>query len=116
MMNKIILSFSALLSVLVLAGCGAPEPVDPAESQGREAVDQMPAGNSGVVVPVEDGCAEACENYVKQCLYLVPNADDYVFDQGRESCIEECADWEAEKVECMQEAQTCASMTDICEL
>lgn len=115
-MDKLILSLAVLFSVFVLGGCGAPDTVEPSEPSEQSAAEQIPAGQSAIVVPVEDRCVEACENYVKQCLYLVPNADEYVFDQGRESCMEECAGWEEEKVVCIAEAVTCASMTDICDL
>lgn len=115
-MNKFVLSISALLAIVVLSGCGAPESADVPQVPDREVANQIPVESAGVISPAQDLCPEACENYVKQCLYLVPNADDYVFDQGRESCLEGCAEWEAEKIECMVEAQTCASMTDICEL
>jgi len=115
-MHKIYLSGALLTMAIFLVGCGAPKAVEPSESPDQSTAEQMPAGQSAIVVPVEDRCVEACENYVKQCLYLVPNADEYVFDQGRESCMEECAGWETEKVACMAEAVTCASMTDICDL
>lgn len=113
MLNKLILSISAILMVIALSGCGTPEPSEPSD---QDTARQIPADQSAEVVPIENRCFEACENYVKQCLHLMPNADEYVFDQGRESCMQECAGWEFEKVECMAEAMTCVSMTDMCKL
>ncbi|MDD5464409.1 MAG: hypothetical protein PHP62_04625, partial [Candidatus Moranbacteria bacterium] len=54
-----------------------------------------------------NNCEAACDNYNNQCLTLVPNADQKLFDQGYESCMAECKDWTVEKVECMEAAQDC---------
>ena len=61
-------------------------------------------------------CDSACNNYNNQCLTLVPNADQQLFDQGYESCMSECAEWSTEKVGCMAESQDCPSMTEVCGL
>ena len=63
-----------------------------------------------------NNCEVACNNYNNQCLTWVPNADQNLFDQGYESCMAECKDWTVEKIECMEGAQDCPSMTEVCGL
>lgn len=61
-------------------------------------------------------CELACTNYVKKCLYLVPGATQQLFKEGQDSCLEECNSWDAEKIQCMQDAENCTLMTDECKL
>ncbi|MFA6458504.1 MAG: hypothetical protein WCV72_03920 [Patescibacteria group bacterium] len=63
-----------------------------------------------------NSCEAACNNYNKQCLSLVPNANQALFDQGYESCMAECQNWTGEKIDCMETAQDCPSMTEVCGL
>jgi len=63
-----------------------------------------------------NNCEAACNNYNNRCLTLVPNADQKLFDQGYESCMVECKGWTVEKIECMEVAQDCPSMTEVCGL
>lgn len=60
-----------------------------------------------------NNCEAACKNYNNQCLTLVPNADQTLFDQGYESCMSECKSWTGEKITCMESAQDCPSMTEV---
>jgi hypothetical protein len=61
-------------------------------------------------------CESACNKYVITCLTLVPNAGQDLFNDGYESCLEECAKWDAAKVECMIGAFDCPAMTEVCGL
>jgi hypothetical protein len=61
-------------------------------------------------------CEAACNNYVNQCLTLVPNATQALFQEGLSSCLEECAGWEETKVRCIKQAADCPSMTEVCGL
>jgi hypothetical protein len=61
-------------------------------------------------------CDKACLNYNSQCLVHVPNADQDLYDQGYESCMDICKDWSLEKIECMEAALDCPSMTEVCGL
>jgi len=63
-----------------------------------------------------NNCEEACHNYNNQCLIHVPNADQKLFDEGFESCMDICKDWATEKIECMVNAKDCPSMTEVCGL
>ncbi|MFA5020557.1 MAG: hypothetical protein WC517_00635 [Patescibacteria group bacterium] len=61
-------------------------------------------------------CETACGNYVAKCLTLVPNATQALFDDGLNSCLEECASWSAGKVDCLAGALDCEAMTNVCGL
>ena len=61
-------------------------------------------------------CEAACGSYVGKCLTLVPNATAALFDDGLASCMTECVDWDAQKVECMISAFDCEAMTNVCGL
>lgn len=61
-------------------------------------------------------CEAACGSYVMKCLTLVPNATEALFQDGLNSCMEECAGWNAGKVDCMINAFDCEAMTDVCGL
>lgn len=61
-------------------------------------------------------CEAACNNYVNQCLTLVPNATQALFQDGLNSCMEECAGWEETKVKCIKQSADCESMTNVCGL
>jgi len=63
-----------------------------------------------------NNCDAACKNYNNRCLTLVPNANQQLFDEGYESCMNECKSWATEKTECMVTAQDCPSMTEVCGL
>ncbi len=73
---------------------------------------------SQCVFPEKDAlnCEDACQNYNNQCLTLVPNADQKLFDEGLSSCMLECESWSKEKIECMESANDCPSMTEVCGL
>lgn len=65
---------------------------------------------------VDNNCDAACNNYVDRCLTLVPNADQDLFQEGYDSCMEICPDWNEPKIDCMAAAQDCPSMTEVCGL
>lgn len=65
--------------------------------------------------PTSD-CEAACGHYVIACLTLVPNATEDLFNEGYESCLSECKNWDANKVDCMITAFDCEAMTDVCGL
>ena len=64
----------------------------------------------------EKDCEPACTNYVSQCLIHVPNVTQALFDEGFESCVEHCQDWDNEKIDCLAKANDCPSMTEVCGL
>lgn len=61
-------------------------------------------------------CESACGNYVTMCLSLVPDATEDLLNEGYESCLSECADWDAVKISCIGTAPDCPAMTDECGL
>jgi len=61
-------------------------------------------------------CESACQNYNNQCFTKVPNADKALFDEGFDSCMNECKDWDQDKITYMEEAKDCPSMTIVCGL
>jgi len=61
-------------------------------------------------------CEAACANYATQCLSLVPNATQEIFNDGIRSCAAECEKWGSEKITCILKAVDCPSMTDVCGL
>jgi uncharacterized protein YmfQ (DUF2313 family) len=46
----------------------------------------------------------------------VPNATEALFNEGFDSCLTECANWNAQKVECMINAFNCEAMAEVCGL
>jgi len=100
---------SLLLTCLVLAGCGG----QPQENEN----DTLSGSGVRVNEPVAgNDCTAACENYVNKCLTLVPGAGETLFQQGRDSCMEACAQWTGEKTGCIATAASCEPMTDVCGL
>lgn len=101
--------FSLLLPCLVLAGCGGQPQNDTQDTLSGSVVrvNEPAAGNN---------CEAACENYVNKCLTLVPGAGETLFQQGRDSCMEVCAEWTSEKIDCIATAASCEPMTDVCGL
>jgi hypothetical protein len=61
-------------------------------------------------------CEIACGAYVGKCLTFVPNATQALFDDGYNSCLQECETRDLNKVDCMVSAFDCESMTEICGL
>jgi len=61
-------------------------------------------------------CEAACGSYAGKCLTLVPNATEAIYKDGMDSCMKECASWNAQKVDCMINAFDCESMTNVCGL
>jgi hypothetical protein len=112
---KPIVVFGPLLAVaLLLSGCGG-QPATDAQDDANEAL-------SGAVLkadePAQTGndCEAACTNYVNKCLTLVPGADETLFQQGRDSCMDVCVEWTSEKADCIATAASCEPMTDVCGL
>jgi len=66
--------------------------------------------------PATNDCEAACGHYVTACLTLVPNATQALFDDGYNSCLDECQKWNKNKVDCMISAFDCEAMTDVCGL
>ncbi|MBA4336567.1 hypothetical protein C0416_02210 [bacterium] len=67
---------------------------------------------------VESGsqCVMACNNYVMQCISLVPGSSTALEKDSYDSCMGECAKWDSEKANCMSIAPNCPSMTEQCGL
>lgn len=61
-------------------------------------------------------CQAACNHYVVACLTLVPTADAVLFEEGFDSCLGQCAGWDAAKTGCMIGAMNCEAMTEQCGL
>ncbi|MDD5751206.1 MAG: hypothetical protein PHS73_01655 [Candidatus Peribacteraceae bacterium] len=108
-MKKRLALFTLLASVSLLAGCGGQPQEDTQDTLTGSMirVSEPAAGNN---------CAAACENYVRKCLTLVPGAGETLFQQGRDSCMEECAQWTDKKTDCIATAAGCEPMTDVCGL
>jgi len=66
--------------------------------------------------PATNDCESACNHYVTACLTLVPNATQALFDDGHNSCLDECQKWNKNKVDCMISAVDCEAMTNVCGL
>jgi hypothetical protein len=108
-MKKFALLFVGALLITSLAGCGQPV---------QEEQDEFVTStvNTPNLPPVANDCAKACSNYVRKCLTLVPNANQALFQEGQESCEQECASWNEEKIQCMINAPICEDMTYVCGL
>jgi hypothetical protein len=76
----------------------------------------IPEMNAPEPINPSNDCEAACGSYVSKCLSLVPNATPALFEEGQSSCMDECAGWNAAKVECMISAFDCEAMTDVCGL
>ena len=76
----------------------------------------VPEINDPELAEPKNDCEAACNNYVNQCLTLVPNATQALFQEGFDSCIQECAGWNETMTRCMIQASNCESMTDVCGL
>ena len=76
----------------------------------------IPEMNEPELAPAKNECESACVNYVNKCLTLVPNATQALFQEGLESCLNECAKWNGVKIDCMISAFNCEAMTDVCGL
>lgn len=61
-------------------------------------------------------CEAACGHYVSACLTYVPSATEALYEEGYNSCLNECANWNAGKVDCMISAFDCEAMTNVCGL
>lgn len=101
--------FSAI-TIIFLSGCGTRP----------EGENEYATSTVGAVKPslpaAQNACEEACLNYVDKCLTLVPNADNHLFQDGKDTCEEDCANWDEEKTQCMIDAKACTEMTDVCDL
>ncbi len=84
-----------LIADLIIPEVAVPEPIDTVN---------------------DSDCDAACGNYIMQCLTLVPNATQQLFDEGYQSCLSECSKWNESKIDCMINAFDCESMTDVCGL
>ncbi|MDO8260192.1 MAG: hypothetical protein Q7T50_01685, partial [Candidatus Magasanikbacteria bacterium] len=76
----------------------------------------VPEINTPELKPASSDCEAACGNYVTLCLMLVPGASEELFSDGLDSCLGECATWDAPKVECMINSFDCPAMTNVCGL
>lgn len=94
-------------------------------SSSCEELSQKPELLSEVIIPeavtpeqkvATNDCEAACGKYVSACLTLVPNATEALFNEGFDSCLTECANWNAQKVECMINAFNCEAMAEVCGL
>ena len=101
------LSLIFVVGVLFLSGCGKEDVSD---------YSFTPEMGKSNLPPSNNDCKTACDNYVERCLVLVPGADHVLFEDGRTSCLEQCAEWDGEKVKCIAESLTCPEMSDICKL
>lgn len=64
----------------------------------------------------DNNCVAACNNYVLQCISLVPGASQALETDSYNSCMSECAKWNAEKINCMSISPNCESFTTQCGL
>ncbi|MFA5076120.1 MAG: hypothetical protein WC480_01745 [Patescibacteria group bacterium] len=110
-MTKKILTLGLMLVVgaLFLSGCVK-------SASDRPINDLTPAAEETNLPLSGNDCEAACANYVNKCLTLVPNADHVLFEDGLNTCLEECADWSANKISCILSSVACSEMSDICEL
>ncbi len=84
-----------------------------------ELIAYLLAPESDATKPVDKNaseCEAACGSYAGKCLTLVPNATEALFQEGMNSCMKECAGWNAQKTDCMINAFDCESMTNVCGL
>lgn len=84
----------------------------------QDLLDEMdiPETKEAPAKPTSNDCEVACGNYLTLCLTLVPGAGPELFDDGYDSCLGECADWDSQKVECMINSFDCPAMTEVCGL
>lgn len=61
-------------------------------------------------------CEAACGSYTGKCLTLVPNLTEAMLNDGMDSCMKECASWDAKKIDCMINAFDCEAFTNVCGL
>lgn len=73
-------------------------------------------GNTSSETPVENNCVAACNNYVLQCISLVPGAGQALETDSYNSCMSECAKWDATKINCISISPNCESFTNQCGL
>ncbi|MDD3284530.1 MAG: hypothetical protein PHZ07_02955 [Patescibacteria group bacterium] len=108
-MKKVILSIVLLFMVFTLSACSSKKYV--------EKQDEFSTSTVKIIEnKASNDCGAACDKYVKNCLTLVPNANEAFFTEGHESCLKECKNWDSEKVDCMINAIDCPSMTEVCGL
>lgn len=95
------------------------------QSQSCEELSQRPDLISDLLIPEintpqekvsTNDCEAACGSYVGKCLTLVPNASEALFDDGYNSCLQECDKRDLNKVDCMISAFDCEAMTNVCGL
>lgn len=79
-------------------------------------VPEVPEMNDPELEEPASECEAACNNYVNQCLTLVPNATQALFQEGLASCLKECAGWDETKNKCIKQSADCPSMTEVCGL
>ncbi len=73
-------------------------------------------GNTGNETSTEDNCVAACNNYVLQCISLVPGAGQALETDSYNSCMSECAKWDNTKINCISISPNCESFTTQCGL
>ncbi len=103
---------ASLLVLPILSGCAVEAPTDEPASITGAILNNAESDSRADASP----CDAACNNYVDQCLTLVPGATQQIFNDGLVSCLQECAAWEGEKISCIRDATNCTSMTDDCDL
>ena len=74
----------------------------------------VPEINTPEPINPSNDCEAACGSYVGKCLTLLQNATEALYKEGMDSCQEDCAKWNAQKVDCMINAFDCEAMTNIC--
>jgi len=105
-MKKTLFLFLLIIPVITLTGCD------------RKINDEISGEN--YIFDISDnsevGCNSACDNYVEQCLTLVPGATQQLYVDGFDSCLGERVSWSSEKIDCIEKSQNCTWMTDECGL
>lgn len=99
------------------------QPLDLVEKTTRELIDTREQEIKDLMTELQSkcegtnkACDQACNNYNKQCLSLVPNVDQNMLSDWFASCMDLCKDRPKEKITCMQNAQDCVAMTEVCGL
>ncbi|MFA5124625.1 MAG: hypothetical protein WC473_02240 [Patescibacteria group bacterium] len=76
----------------------------------------IPEINEPNLPVAKNDCEAACNKYVMNCLTLVPNVSETVFNDGYNYCLGECAKWDKKKIDCMIATNDCPSMSEVCGL
>ncbi len=77
---------------------------------------RQPSPNTQTQENNDNNCVSACNNYVLQCISLVPNSSEALKKDAYNSCMTECKQWAKTKINCMSIAPSCEAFTEKCGL